>query len=85
MGYEINYDIWGKMSLISKKKKVFKICLWIFTAVTLGAFLFYAAGNELSAAVSALEVMALEMQEGSGIKEAFSEFCVDILEGAALG
>lgn len=85
MGYEINYDIWGKMSLSSDRKKVFKICFWIFTVVTLGAFLFYAAGNELSAAVSALDVMALELQEGSGIKEAFSEFCIDILEGAELG
>ena len=83
MGYEINYDIWGKMSKISAKKKVFQICLWVVAAVTLGVFLFY--GNGLRSAVSSLEVMAQEIQDGSGIKEAFSEFCIDILEGAELG
>ena len=83
MSYRINYDIWGKMSQISRKKKVLKMCLWLFAVVILGIFLFY--NNEFSDTVSALEVMAQELREGSGIKEAFSEFCIDVLEGAELG
>ena len=83
MGYRINYDIWGKMSQISRKKKLLKMCFWVFAAAVVGFFVFY--GSAFHSAVSALEVMAQEIQEGSGIKEAFSEFCIDILEGAELG
>lgn len=83
MGYKINYDIWGKMTKISRKKKVFQLFFWVFAAVVVGVFLFY--GNGFRSAVSSLEVMAQEIQEGNGIKEAFSEFCIDILEGAELG
>ena len=82
MGYEIRYGSPGEMRRIAKYKIHLKKVLSLFVLATALLLLYHAFDKEICVAVNALEGLAGKVQEGSGIKEAFSEFCLDILEGA---
>ena len=85
MGYEIHYGPAGEMRKIARYRKHLKKTLVLFILVAVLLLLYHAFDEEIYVMVAALEGMAGNVQEGSGIKEAFSEFCLDILEGANIG
>ena len=82
MGYEIHYGPAGEMRRIAKYKVHLKKTLALIAFVAVLLLLYHAFDEEIHLAVNALEGMAGKVQEGSGIKEAFSEFCLEVLEGA---
>lgn len=82
MGYEIIYGWAGTSKHISRRK------CWIMTVRTamlvLGAcgLLLWTIGGDWSVTVHALEEMANQLHNGSDVKDAFSTFCIEVLDGA---
>ena len=85
MNYQIKYDCKGDSTRIYGTRKWLKricvglvcgvlilICVWSFRA-------------DWSVTLNAMESMAGAIGQGSGMQDAFGEFCLDILQGADCG
>ena len=85
MGYRISYDTSGDVKKVRYwEKYMSRICKVFLIGAALFVLL-WAESADFTATLHAFEVMAMELGQGSGFKEAFSEFCLDVLEGAEIG
>ena len=85
MHYQIKYNWTGSSRHISPTKKwLFRIGLTL-CATAICAVVLWSMNADWTVTVDALEHMADALQQGSGIKDAFSTFCVDVLKGAEIG
>lgn len=82
MNYQIRYDQNGKSDHISLYRK------WA-TALTLVLLIIFVCwvglwslGGNHAVTIGALENMAVSLQNSGNISEAFSDFCLEILNGA---
>ncbi len=85
MAYQIAYDLSGQMKRIPQWKKYLKSFGGVMLVIGVIAVMLWAAGGEWAVTVTALDAMAENLWHGSGLQEAFSEFCLDILQGAQYG
>ncbi len=85
MSYRIRYDSCGITRYISGKKH--KFTLWLFpSCIILSVIVLrYISGMDFHVTAMALENMAAHLKQGSGVQEAFSQFCLDVLQGAQIG
>ena len=85
MHYQISYDQTGCAQRISAAKVWIK---YITIGVIATAFFWsvlWSTGMDWGATLDALEQMAVNLGDGENMKDAFSEFCLDILKGAQCG
>ena len=85
MAYRISYECTGK----AKRMNLWRIRLTylrIFVAVVLLVlFAVWASGMNWSVTVGAMEVMTEEIGNGTDFTDAFSAFCIQVLQGAECG
>lgn len=85
MHYQIKYGCTGDSRRISCIKKWTSrvgvgLCILALCVVFL-----WSLNGDWAVTVAAMEDMAGAIAQGSGIKDAFGAFCLDILKGAELG
>lgn len=85
VAYQISYDATGGVKKVRYSGKYMSGVMTIFLIVFILFSVLWFNGLDVVTTVEALEEMACNIGNGNGIKEAFSEFCIDILEGAELG
>lgn len=84
MAYKIEYGIKGTAKYVSSARRHsgrISKCLLILGLI---AVLIWSVGGDWAVTVGAFEEMAGQLQQGSDITEAFSAFCLEILQGAQL-
>ena len=85
MDYQINYGFTGDAKRIHIwqiwMKRIGYLALCIMLIVTLS----WISGANHAITVSAMEDMAEMLRQGEAFTDAFSEFCMDILQGAECG
>lgn len=85
MGYQIAYEITGE----AKRVDLWKIRLKYFGIITISVLLIisflWISGADWAVTVSAMEAMAETLSQGEDFAEAFSTFCIDVLQGAECG
>ena len=82
MNYEIKYELSGDAKRISAAKKWMKIATFGLAGVCIISAIIWSFDGNWALTATALEDMAANLGDGMGIREAFSEFCLEILEGA---
>lgn len=82
MGYQIQYHFSGKARRISAKNRRLQISLLILCVCVSLSILLWAGKKELTTSIAALELMAMKLGQGSSMKEAFTAFCLQVLQGA---
>lgn len=85
MGYQITYGLTGEAKRIDLWKIRLKYLGIITIAVLLMTSIVWISGADWAVTVSALEEMAETLSQGENFADAFSGFCIDILQGAELG
>ena len=81
MAYQIVYDLTGKMEKISQCKGILKRFKSIIIVIGVIIALFWTAGGDWKITLTAIDTMAENLGQGCGLQEAFSDFCLDILQG----
>lgn len=85
MYYQISYDQTGSAQRIRATKIWIRyITIGVIAAAFCWAVL-WSTGMDWGVTLDALEQMAINLKDGENLKEAFSGFCLDILEGAQCG
>ena len=82
MEYQIQYNLNGKSKSTKPVAKWLKYGAYGLMFLCICELLIWTAGVDLRAVWTAAEIMADALKQGSGVKDAFSEFCLDILRGA---
>lgn len=82
MAYEILYGVSGKARYVSKHKKILQYSGYALLMAAMIGSLFWSAGGDWAATVSAFEQMANAFSRGDSVTDAFSAFCLEILQGA---
>ena len=82
MGYRIKYQWMREAQQITTAGKWFKVGMVLLFMVCAAGFLFWLSGGVWSTTVSALEGMAEDIRGGENLKDAFSTFCLEVLQGA---
>ena len=82
MGYQVNYQTSGKVRRISGKRKRIQICFVVLCFCGALGAIFWAGRDEVMTTIAALDLMAMELGQGSSMKEAFTAFCLQVLQGA---
>lgn len=82
MHYQIKYDQTGQATRSSTIKLTLKHIGITLLIVAIFWGIFWSMGMDWRVTVDALEQMAAEVSTGSSITEAFSGFCLEILQGA---
>ena len=85
MSYQIKYTALGTAKYIPKIRRHSHRIIFIFAAVTLFALLVWSSGMDWSVTMAALEEMAASVSRGEGLQDAFSAFCIEILQGVQPG
>ena len=85
MNYQIKYDQTGEAKRVTAVKLWMKFAGLVFLVVGLCLAVAWSFDGDWAVTVSALETMAEDLEQGSGLKAAFSEFCIEILQGAKCG
>lgn len=81
MEYQIRYDRNGESKRIKPSGKWLKYCRRLLVILCVICSLLWALDVDMSQVFSAADSLVVSLQEGNGIEDAFSEFCLDILEG----
>lgn len=85
MGYQIAYEITGE----AKRVDLWKIRLKYLGIITISVLLIisflWISGADWAVTVSAMEAMAETLSQGEDFSDAFSTFCMDVLQGAECG
>lgn len=85
MSYQILYGFAGDAKRVGLWKKWMKY-VEIFAIVVLCLIsVFWISGADWAVTVDAMEEMAETLSQGEDFADAFSGFCIDILQGAELG
>ena len=82
MAYQITYDLSGHMIKIPRWKRRLKVFTGVVFMIAVIAVLFWTARGDWTVAWRALDTMAENLGQGSSLQQAFSGFCLDILQGA---
>lgn len=85
MYYQIKYGQTGQAERISKAKVWVKNITFVLIGAAVCWSILWSTGMDWGVTVDALEQMAIELSNGENLKEAFSGFCLDVLEGAQCG
>ena len=85
MNYQINYGLSGDANRVTTQKIWQKYTALAFLTLGLCLAVVWSFGGDWAVTVGALEDMAQELVQGQDLKEAFSSFCIDILQGAQCG
>lgn len=85
MGYQITYGFNGEAKRVDLWKVRLKYLEMITIAVLLMVSIVWISGADWAVTVSAMEEMAETLSQGEDFVDAFSAFCIDILQGAELG
>ena len=92
MGYKISYEnVFQKEPIKNRRILPQKIGVWLVAALVVALCLIGAFGSfdilipgDAVATKAAAETFTDVLRNGSGIKDAFSSFCNEIIEGASL-
>lgn len=84
MSYQIQYAQTGSARRRAVPKAWIKHLLTIVMVVAVLIAAIWSWGGDWRTTVDALETMALELQQGNGIKESLFSFCVAVLRGAGI-
>lgn len=82
MHYQIKYDPIGQAKHASFAKIWLKYAAIALSIAGICYGIFWSMGMDWGVTVDALEQMAAEIGTGGSITEAFSGFCLEILQGA---
>ena len=82
MAYQIEYGANGARTIYTKSRIPIRKIGITMAILVLGAIILWSSGCDWSVTAAALETMAEEVGQGSGIADAFSTFCIEILQGA---
>lgn len=82
MAYRIEYEHAGTAKRNCGRGIIFKYALWSLGTVAIVTAILWSLGGDWTVTVGALESMAKSLGKGSAWKEAFSDFCLEILQGA---
>ena len=82
MAYQIVYDLSGQMRRISHRKRRLMASARIVFLIGVIAMILWTAGGDWTVTLTALDTMAENLGQGSSLQQAFSGFCLDILQGA---
>lgn len=85
MAYQIAYDLAGQMKRIPQWKMYLKYFGEVMLVIGVIGVILWTAGGDWAVTISALEAMAENLGQGSGLQEAFSRFCMAVLLGAQYG
>ncbi len=85
LSYQIQYNNHGTTRYISCKKYSFAPWFRFFCAVLAIVALGFLSGGDWRVTTTALENMAANLKLDIGVQEAFSQFCLDVLQGAQIG
>lgn len=85
MNYQIKYELTGEARRVTTVKVWIKYAGFVFLAVVLCLAIVWSFGGDWAVTVGALETMAEDLGQGSDLKEAFSAFCLEVLQGAECG
>jgi len=82
LNYQLKYECHGTVRRISSQKRLLYRLAWICGAVLLLMILIWSSGGDGEVTRQALENMASSIGQGADVREAFSAFCLEILQGA---
>lgn len=85
MGYQITYGFAGDAKRVDLWKIRLKRLGMVATGVLFLLCVLWISGADWSVTVSAMDDMVETLSQGADFVDAFSEFCIDILQGAELG
>ena len=85
MGYQILYGTTGDAKRIGLWRKGLKHAGFFAIAVLILISAYWIFGGDWAVTVNAMEEMAATISQGEDIADAFSSFCLDILQGAECG
>ena len=85
MNYQINYGLSGDANRVTTQKIWLKYTALALLTLGLCLAVVWSFGGDWAVTVGALEDMAQELVQGQDLKEAFSSFCIDFLQGAQCG
>ncbi len=85
MNYQIKYEQTGEAKRVTAVKEWIKYAGFALLAVGLCWAIAWSFGGDWAVTVGALEAMAEDLGQGSDLKEAFSAFCLEVLQGAECG
>lgn len=85
MNYQIKYELTGEAKRISALKRWTTYVGLTIIAVIVCLSIAWSLGGDLAVTLGALETMAEDLEQGSELKAAFSQFCIEILQGAECG
>lgn len=85
MAYEIKYTALGSAKTVTTVRRYLNY-LGIFLVIALLIVgIFWSSGAGWGATVNALEEMAGQLRQGSGIENAVTVFCQEVLRGSVSG
>ena len=85
MGYQITYGFTGDAKRVDLWKIRLKRLGMVAGGVLFLLSVLWISGVDWSVTVGAMDDMAETLSQGADFADAFSEFCIDILQGAELG
>ena len=85
MGYQILYGSTGDAKRIGLWRKCLKHVRIFIIAVLILISAYWIFGGDWTVTVNAMEEMAATISQGEDVADAFSSFCLDILQGAEHG
>ena len=85
MKYRIVYTSSGGMHYQSSHCRQIRNLCRVVLAVAVASLILWMSVSDWPATVDALEVMAQQLGQGSGVSEAVDAFCLELLQGAELG
>lgn len=85
MNYQIKYDQFGYAKRTKMREiRIVRACIGLMILLII-ACIIWCSGMDLNVTVTALETMAEQLKQGSGVQAAVAAFCVQILQGAQAG
>lgn len=85
MEYQIRYERNGEAKYTTVSAKRRRSFMWVLAGITILAVAVWSMGADWAVTRDALEGMAENLGQGIELKEAFTEFCLDVLQGAECG
>ncbi len=85
MNYQIKYELTGEAKRVTAVRLWMKYACLALLAVGLCWAIIWSFGGDWAVTVGALETMAEDLGQESDLKAAFSQFCIEILQGAECG
>lgn len=82
MEYKISYDQFGNAKKVTNVLKWARIGTGLLAACGIIAAILWSFGGDWQTTGTAFEEMASHLAQGQSVKEAFSTFCLEILNGA---